>query len=257
MLTAAAFYGSHEGVSSLPALPSPDRAEIPPEVLAQYPDADGFEDGRPYKLDTRGRRHWLGERGEYKQKLKSVVASAAAKDLALVILSIPGQPKMKDLVRETGMTAHQIGQLLASDDMKETIEQLHGEHYEMLKDRAKAMGLAPLYRQRLLREKGQELLAVTLEKLTDRVSAGDARATMMKVAVEAAFGTIDRDPETAIKVRGGAPINVNKAIILNPGQAKAIAEANEEAGLDMADVLDGRVVDVEPVEPVEDADAEA
>lgn len=110
--------------------------------------------------------------------------------------------------------------------------------------------MAPLLRARAQAVRAQTLLSSVMQEVQQRIDAGSATPSAMKVGVDAAFGMIDRaGGELAMK--RGASVAVNVGVTtgsanFRDGTETLIRATISEAGLDLTDLIPRTTIDATP-----------
>jgi hypothetical protein len=139
-----------------------------------------------------------------------------------------------ELGRRTECAPSTVRKMMRDDRFQRIYERLRDDHIERRTDYILDERQSVDRRLDAARERGVTAVAEVVEEVRKRVKGGAAKASEMKVAVDAGFGLMDRAP-------GGRQGASGNTFVFAPtfAQAKIIRAADNEAGLDMSDVMDG------------------
>lgn len=163
-----------------------------------------------------------------------------------------------DIASNLGMDGSMLGRILKRPAFLETFERVKHAIYMDVDATIMEERLNPLLRARSQAIRAQTTLAEVLEECRTKIANGDAKAMVLKVAAETAFGIIDRSG-TELARRpvgvGGPPANVT--FNFNAGTPEAMKAVIAESGVDLSDLMpsltEEDVLDGEVVAPAVDA----
>jgi len=177
-----------------------------------------------------------------------IVDDAFFHDLAGLFLARIRSPK--ELAYRLGVSAATISRACNDPRFQSIYALRRTEHVERLDDFIIDEKQETDERLEALRTRSVTLAAEIMQEVGERVRGKTARASEMKVGVDAAFGVMDRAP-------GGRQSSGSTTFVYAPTlqQAKIITDAATEAGIDMSSVFDAEVV-VESTPQVEKEDTD-
>lgn len=199
--------------------------------------------------------------GKYLRPFDDVVSQAQFQDLAALIIS--GIYNAKDLCNMLGITRRRLDLLTEDPRFNDVYEEFKLKHAKDWKYIIKETRVDPVAKAQALHVKGQEMLAVTMDRLLKRIekdhsSDPDAMGTTaaeLRAAIQAT--KIAMDGAHVVRHGNDGPnvaVQVNVPVFTpNPEQAKIIAETTASVQSPVVDTTD--VVDAEIVTPRNDTES--
>jgi hypothetical protein len=156
------------------------------------------------------------------------------------------QQTLAEIAADFGMSARQMRRIVKRPEFLLIYREVHDEMMANLDPLIHDERIAPLLRAKAQSIRMQTILQEVVDEIRDRIKAGTAKATEMKVVVDAAFGIIDRAKTelSNVQSKGGGGADVNVSLTVSGMGKQIISETIGESGLDLSDVID--------VEPVDD-----
>jgi len=147
-----------------------------------------------------------------------------------------------------GISGRHMRRLLKRPEMQRVFREVQVAMFEDLDKIITDEKLAPLVRAQAQSIRAQTAIHEVIEEVRGRVKGGYAKATEMKVLVDAGFGMIDRAKgELAEHSPGQSGGAVNVQINLTSEKTNLLRDVISESGVDLTDIID--------VTPVESEDA--
>lgn len=165
---------------------------------------------------------------------RELVDSARYADIAHRLLM--GQ-KGVEIAADLGMSDRHLRRILHRPDFREHYMKVHSEFYSDLSEVIRNEKLQPLVRAQAQAIRAQTLVTEVMEEVQSRITSGMAKATDLKVGVDAAFGIMDRskgDLSATPSAVAGVQVNFN----VSDGNKRVLAETIEESGIDLSDIID-------------------
>ena len=156
------------------------------------------------------------------------------------------QQTLAEIAADFGMSARQMRRVVKRPAFLLIYREVHDEMMANLDPLIQDERIAPLLRAKAQSIRMQTVLQEVVDEIRDRIKQGTAKATEMKVVVDAAFGIIDRAKTelSNVQTKGGGGVDVNVALTVTGASKQIISETLGESGLDLSDIID--------VEPLDD-----
>lgn len=171
----------------------------------------------------------------------SLMANARYEDIARRLLM---QQRSADIARAHGLSPRQIHNILAEPEFVAIYERTRDELFKNLDGLIFDEKAAPLLRARAQAIRSQTVVSEVIETVRARMTAGTAKSSDLRVAVEAAFGMMDRSQTELARAGKGSTTTTVNALSINATARDLIRATVAESGLDLTDLLPAAVVDV-------------
>ena len=177
---------------------------------------------------------------------------AAFIHLANELLARPKAPRLTKIAKSLGVTRQTIDVWLKDPDFETVFEErraiLHGPDgiTQTIKDEL----ADSLMRDTALATRGRTLLASIAEEVQSRINNNNATSKDLEVGVRTATEAMRRQDRQEDKNTSKNEVNIGTVNITST-QAAAIYAADQEAGVDITDIVRRKPVDVEVVEPAD------
>lgn len=172
----------------------------------------------------------------------ALVSNARYEEIARRLLM---QQRPFEIADALGLTQRQVYNVVRHPGFTPIYERVRDTLYANLDAVLFDEKAAPLLRARAQTTRAQTVIAEVIEEVRKRMVGGKARATDMRVAVDAAFGMIDRSRTELAK--STEHIHTTNVLNVNATARELIRSTINESGLDLSDILPVEVVaDDEP-----------
>ena len=165
-----------------------------------------------------------------------VIDKARFEDIARRVLM---QQSRTEIARAHDVTPRHLRRILVEPEFLETFEKARKALFDDIDKVIADEKTAPLIRARAQMIRSQTVIGEVLEEVRTRIKGGRAKAADMRVAINAAFGTIDRSKGELGSDRGSSGGGGTHVNVLNvSASAKEILRnAIGESGIDLTDVM--------------------
>lgn len=142
--------------------------------------------------------------------------------------------KVDEIAEDLGYTGRHIRRLLHDPRLQSAYRKISEEFYSDFDRILRDEKMRPLQRAQAQAIRAQTLLTEVMETVRERIADGNAKATELKVGVDAAFGIIDRSKGELGTQSNRSTTNVQFQI--GTDRTSMIKATIQEAGLDLSDL---------------------
>ena len=172
------------------------------------------------------------------RSIDPLVANARHEEIARRLLM---QQRPFEIADALGVSQRQVHNVIRDPAFLPVYERVRDALYSNIDAVLFDEKAAPLLRARAQTTRAQTVIAEVIEEVRKRMAGGKAKATDMRVAVDAAFGMMDRSRTELAKAT--EHVHTNVSLNVNASTRDLIRSTIRESGLDLSDILP--VVDVE------------
>lgn len=191
-----------------------------------------------------------------------VIKAAKFRDVALRILHAGGHITREEIADEIGCERHTVGKILNSPEFKAIYREAYEEVFGTISERIANERADKVVRANALNDRAMTLVGELMDMAIKHKAEAEAgqktlRVGIVKVGLEAATEARQmyaefagsNSPEAKAK---SVPAQVS--VHIDNRRALVIQSAVQEAGVDLSDILAGRVVDAKVIEAGDDSE---
>lgn len=225
---------------SIPIDPSTDTST--PSTDAATPTVETFNDRTVTGRDALGRRRIAED--EWDHRAGELLDNVRFEEVARRMLM---QQRPFEIAEALGVSTRHIYKILKADGFVDVYNRVRDTIYSNLDGVIFDEKAAPLLRARASTMRAQTVVAEVIEEVRKRIAKGQAKAADMRVAVHAAFGTMDRS-QSELANRTVKHEHTTTRLNVTADAREIIRSTIRESGLDLSDLLP-------PSEPIDVAES--